>query len=114
MHGGVFRRGWSSLHLVGDNQSSLWQTLRLRASDIAYMALKSGLTVHLHWVRSELMPVDPISRYLEGFGGSMVGACLKAREISNELRTFYNETAYVGKLGDFVFMLQNEEVGATD
>ena len=88
-------RGYRNLNLVGDNRGTIHQTIKLKAGvrflsqqkilrQISYLISRSGIQVKLFWVPSQLIPADPISRYLDDFGGSMGLAEARAVEIVHD------------------------------
>ena len=104
-------KGLGCLNLVGDNQSSLFQLMRLKGGvgldtqqrvlrRIIYLLGRSKLTVYVHWVPSELMPADPISRYLDDSGGYMYVARAKADVIFEKLRQDHSAMRFMGVVGD--------------
>ena len=89
-------RGWKRLCLVGDNQSSLYQLLKVRAGvgfltqqrilrKVSYLLSFSEIAVWLFWVPTHLMPADPISRYVEDFDCDLDRATIKAKQIFEDL-----------------------------
>ena len=104
-------RGFKYLILIGDNRGTIHQTLKLKAGvgflsqqkilrKMSYMISRSGIQVKIYWVPSELMPADPISRYIEDFGGDMRRAEVKAREIAHALEGMEHEMEYMGRVSE--------------
>ena len=102
-------RGWKHLCLVGDNQSSLSQLLRVKAGlglltqqrllrQVAYMLSFSGVLVWLFWVPTHLMPVDPISRHVVDFKGDLVKAEGRTRDIFMDLVAMDHNLVYYGRV----------------
>ena len=107
----AIHRGWKHLHLVGDNLGALCQLLKLRAGvgfrsqqvilkKVSYLLSRSGLQVWIFWVPTHLMPADPISRYLEGFGGSLSKASKEARKFLATLKANRHEMFYLGRVNE--------------
>mmetsp|Transcript_112384 Transcript_112384/g.195192 ORF Transcript_112384/g.195192 Transcript_112384/m.195192 type:complete len:527 (+) Transcript_112384:257-1837(+) len=89
--------GWRVLHLVGDNTSSILQVLGLKASvglaaqqrllrELVYVWNRSGIQVFVYYVKSALMPADPISRMFEHWGGNRAKALEDASRVFGEVR----------------------------
>ena len=89
-------RGWKHLCLVGDNQSSLSQLLKVRAGlgfitqqrilrKVAYLLSFLGVLVRLFCVPTHVMPANPISRYMEDFVCDLKRSEAKAKQNFKEL-----------------------------
>ena len=87
---------------MGDNRGTIHQTLKLKAGvgflsqqkilrKMPYLIPRSGIQVQVYWAPSELMPADPISRYIEDFGGDIRRAEAKAIEIACALEGMEGE-----------------------
>ena len=66
----------------------------------SYLISRSGIQVKIFWVPSELMPTDPVSRYLDDFGGNMGEAELRALEIFHDLQAMEHEMKYMGRVNE--------------
>ena len=110
-------QGWGMVNLVGDNTSSLFQIWKLRGGvgllsqqrllrQIVYLLGGFKIRVFLHWVRSEMMPADPVSRHLENFDSNLAEAEKESRNIFRSLREGggyeegKGEIRYVGYVGE--------------
>ena len=93
----AMHRGWQHLHLVEDNLGALCQLLKLRAGvgfksqqlmlkKVSYLLSRSGLHVWGFWVPTNLMPADPISRYVEDFEGCMPKVLKEARRVLKHVK----------------------------
>ena len=104
-------RGYKYPNLVGDNRGSIHQTLRLKAGvgflsqqkilrKMSYLISRLGIQVNISWAPSEPMPADPVSSYLEDFGGNMGVVELRAIEIFHDLQAMEHEMECMGRVNE--------------